>query len=245
MAESPSCKWYVPSLKDMVMGLCDLIWPARCKVCDRVLAMGDNPYVCQTCLNSLPRTGYETYHDNPVFQLMEGRVVLHSAFSAYFFRKGEKLRQIIHAFKYQGRDDVAVLMGERMGRLMLRCNWHADYDVIVPVPMHPRKQKRKGYNQTVKLAEGVANVTRLAVREDILLRVLEGSSQTKKNTVERWLDIQHLYVCENPESYRGLRILLLDDVLTTGGTLEVCVNALQAIPDVKVGIATLSIVDRY
>jgi len=237
-------KWYIPSLKDLGTALCDMIYPARCKVCDRVLAIGDNDYVCQMCLNSLPRTGYETYHDNPVFQRMEGRVVLHSAFSAYFYRRGERLRQIVLAFKYYNRDDLAVLMGQRMGTIMKKSNWHADYDVIVPVPLHPKKLKTRRYNQAQKIAEGIASVTGLTVRDDILSRVIEGDTQTKKTDVDRWLDIQHMYLCENPERFRGLRILLVDDVMTTGATIEVCVNALQKIPGVVVGMATLACVVR-
>lgn len=239
-----SSRWYIPSLRDLGTGLSDLIWPSRCKICDKVLSMGDNDFVCQLCLNELPRTWYEKYHKNPVFRRMEGRVSLISAFSAYFFRNGERIRKVIHAFKYHGRSDIAVLMGERMGRIMVASNWHLNYDVIVPVPMHYRKMRSKGYNQTVKLAEGIAKVTGLEVCADALLRVIEGESQTTKDRFHRWSDIQRFYVCNKPELVRGKRVLVVDDVLTTGATLEVCCEALLAVPGVKVGVATLAVVDR-
>ncbi len=232
-----------PILKGMLDGLSHLVYPARCQICGYMLFEGDNPYVCSRCINELPRTGFENYRGNLVEQKFWGKIKLHSAFSGYYFRRGERLRKIIHSFKYLGRKDVAELMGRKLGEMMLKSGFYKDYDFLIPVPLHKSKLKMRGYNQTTEIAMGISEVIGLEVREDVLYRVEKGVSQTKKRRDQRWLSIQNTYVCKNLERYSGARLLVVDDVLTTGSTLEVCCMALSQIPNVSLGVVTLGTVD--
>lgn len=203
--------------------------------------MSDNKYVCFDCLNNLPRTYYETHRDNPVEQKFYGRIKLHSAFSGYYFNDEGDVQQLIHAFKYHQRPDIAVLLGKRLGYMMKKNNFHLDYDFIIPVPLHPEKQKKRGYNQTEMIANGISEVTGLTVLTDVLARVKYGTSQTYKSSADRWLTIQGNYKCTHPERLIGARVLIVDDVLTTGATLEVCCKAMKDIPGIRLGIATVGV----
>jgi len=227
----------------IVAGLAHLVYPARCQICGYMLHDNDNEYVCSNCISELPRTKFEYERGNVVEQKFWGKIRLYSAFSGYYFRKGERLRKIIHSFKYLGRKDVAILMGNQLGKMMLKSGFHKDYDFLIPVPLHISKLRKRGYNQTTQIAQGISEVTGLDVREDVLFRVEKGISQTKKRREERWLSIQNTYVCHNAEKYAGAHLLIVDDVLTTGSTLEVCCNALSKIPNVRLGIVTLGTVD--
>ena len=216
-----------------------IAYPARCQICGYMLNEGDNEYVCSTCISELPRTGFEKYRGNAIEQKFWGKLKLQSAFSGFYFRQGERLRKIIHSFKYLGRKDVAIYMGRILGEMMQRSGFDNDYDYLIPVPLHPSKYRQRGYNQTTQLALGISDVTGLDVREDVLFRVEKGISQTKKHREQRWLSIQTTYECRNAERYVGARLLLVDDVLTTGSTIEVCCNALSQIPEVALGAVTL------
>lgn len=234
----------VPSWTDLLQGILHLVYPARCKICGSMLADEDNDYVCSYCLDSLPRTRFEYVKGNKSELRLGGKADIYSAFSGYYFRKGERLRLLVHAFKYYNRRDIAVLLGEKLGKMMLESGFNKDYDFLVPVPLHPKKYSIRGYNQACEIAKGISNITGLAVREDILYRVEVGSSQTKKKKHERWNSIQNTYVCEYPERNAGSRLLLVDDILTTGSTIEVCHRALRQIPYVRIGFVTVGIVDN-
>ena len=229
-----------PILQGVVSGLEHFVYPARCQICGYMLHEGDNEYVCSTCISELPRTGFEKYRGNAIEQKFWGKICLQSAFSGFYFRRGERLRKIIHSFKYLGRKDVAVYMGRILGKMMMRSGFNRDYDFLIPVPLHPSKMRKRGYNQTTQLAIGISEVTGLEVREDVLFRVEKGISQTKKRREQRWLSIQTTYECRNADRYVGARLLVVDDVLTTGSTIEVCCNALYHIPGVVLGVVTLA-----
>lgn len=203
--------------------------------------MQDNKYVCIDCLRKLPRTYYETCRDNPVEQKFYGRVELFSAFSGYYFEDDGDVQRLIHAFKYHNRPDVAVLMGTHLGRMMLKSKFHLDYDYVIPVPLHPEKLRKRGYNQTEMIARGISEITGLQVLTDVLVRVKYGISQTNKSSSDRWLTIQDNYECINQERLIGARVLIVDDVLTTGATLEVCCKAMKNIPGIRLGIVTVGV----
>lgn len=233
--------WHLPSLRDMWQGLCYQVWPARCRLCNKVLLTTDNDYVCVHCLNELPCTGFEKIRQNVVECRFYGRIKLHSAFSAYYFRKGEKLQKLIHAFKYNGRQDVAIALGRRIGHMMLLSNFHKDYDCLVPVPLHPSKLKSRGYNQSACVARGIAEITGLELREDILLRVVGGLSQTKKGVTDRWVGVKNSFDVNPLSTERGLRVIIVDDVLTTGATIEACCKAMYKLDDVRLGVVTVGV----
>lgn len=215
--------------------------PYTCFVCGNPLVDGELQ-ICRACIMKLPITTFERYSNNKAEMRFWGRVKMDSGFSAYFYRKEQVLQRVIHSFKYHNNKEMAVSMGREMGIMMAKNGTRfSDYDYLVPVPLHPKKMKFRGYNQALLLAQGISDVTDIKVNDKILRRSMYSTSQTKKHHFERWSGVENSFEVCNPEQWSGLKLLLVDDVLTTGATLESCGLALQSIPDVKIGFATLGI----
>ena len=222
-------------------GLRQLFFPNNCLICGRSLVTGED-CICLMCMAALPRTGFEKWRDNPTEKRFWGKVDVYSAFSAYYYRKGQPLSHMIHDFKYHNNRKIALYLGRQIGAMINKTQMSADYDCIVPVPLHSKKMLIRGYNQCTLLAQGASEVCGLPIDESILVRAKHSVSQTKKNQETRITSLKDTFVI-TPEAERrvGLRVLLLDDVLTTGATLESCCNALSIIPNVRIGIVTLGI----
>lgn len=231
--------------KRFVYQLCDslfnLIDPEVCTMCGCGLNETEK-VVCLGCRMELPSTRFERYANNAVEMKFWGRADIHSAFSAFYYRKNEKLQKMVHAFKYHGNREAARFLGREIGLRMKDRNFAEDYDYLVPVPLHPNKLRIRGYNQSMLIAEGIREVTGMEISNSLIERVSNQTSQTKKNKFERWDSASQSYCLANgAERHAGIRVLLVDDVLTTGATIEACCNALKGIPDVRIGFVTVGI----
>lgn len=227
-------------IKDLIEGLMYVSAPSVCFICGEELTKHEKS-ICRQCLGKLPRTFYERMHDNLCEQKFWGKVNIHSAFGAYYYRKDEQMQRVIHNIKYYGKRNMGIVMGEEMGRIMLSQKIEKEYDILVPVPMHPEKQRQRGYNQTEIIAQGISNATGLPIRTDILVKAKNTVSQTKKSRYERYESIHDAFELNTPsEQLIGLRFLIIDDVLTTGNTIEACAKLLTSIPYTRVGVATLA-----
>lgn len=221
-------------------GLGAIFLPRVCSVCGRHLLPTEN-CVCRLCLDELPATMFEGFRGNPVEDRMAGRVPLRSAFACYYFRHGEALRDLIHDFKYHANTALARELGREMGRRALSSGFLADYDVLVPVPLHAKKQKMRGYNQSLLIAQGLSQVSGLPVVSDALLRVIFASTQTRLSAEQRYVNVQNDFALGPGASQLvGKAVLLVDDVFTTGATSEACLGPLLTIEGISVGIATLA-----
>lgn len=227
------------SLRNFVNGIWALFMPNVCTVCGASLITGEE-CVCRKCIRKLPATGYQHYRANPVEKTFWGRVDIYSGFSGFFYRKEQALQRIVHEFKYNNNPKLAQIMGRELGRMISEKGMAKDYDFVVPVPLHPKKLAKRGYNQTLYLCKGISDVTGLPVDDTILLRAVYSESQTHKSRFDRWIGVtDNFAVSDYGMRLEGVRLLLVDDVLTTGATLEACCMALQAIPQVRIGIVTL------
>lgn len=195
------------------------------------------------CLADLPVTNFHNEYNNKVAQLFWGRVNITHATAYFPYKKGSKYQQIIHAIKYRGMKEFGFEIGKRFGFELKETSNFRTVDLLVPVPLHPRKQKIRGYNQSEWIARGIANILDLPVITNNLIRKVHTSTQTKKNRFERWQNVEEIFDIENPEFFTGKHILLIDDVVTTGATLEACAYNLLKIDDVNVSIATLAFAD--
>lgn len=225
-------------------GLEAIFLPNVCLVCGRQLLPSER-CVCRLCLDGLPATMFEDFNDNPLERRMMGRVELRSGFSCFYFRRGEALRELVHDFKYHSNKELAREMGREMGRRALRSGFLAGYDVLVPVPLHPRRLRQRGYNQSLLLAQGVSEVTGLKVLPDALTRTAFAGSQTKLGAIRRFINVKTDFAL-GPDAPMlvGKSVLLIDDVFTTGATTESCVRALLAVEGVSAGVATLGFVQH-
>ena len=218
--------------------LLNLVFPKLCVCCGGSLMEGEEN-ICLTCLYSLPRLAKQDYTDNRIMDLFLGRVKLEKAFSWCMFEKQTSVQNILHHIKYKDKDYLARQMGEIMAREMP--DFFADIDAIVPVPLHKKKQKIRGYNQSQEIAKGVQSVVGLPIFSELLIRTRFSETQTHKNKDQRWQNVQGLFTLEPNEGFEGKHLLLIDDVLTTGSTAIACLEELQKIPNVKLSFLSLAV----
>ena len=217
--------------------LLDLVFPRLCVCCGGVLMEGEES-ICLTCLYTLPRSLEKDYTNNKVMDVFLGRIKLQKAFSWCHFEKETKVQNILHHIKYKDKDNFARQIGEIMANEMQE--FFKDIDVIVPVPLHPKKEKIRGYNQSEEIAKGVQRVVGLPIFSQLLERTRFSDTQTHKNKEDRWKNTQGLFTLAPNDGFEGKHILLIDDVLTTGSTAIACLKCLEQIPDVKLSFLSLA-----
>ena len=175
-----------------------------------------------------------------ISQIFWGRIQIHSATSFLFFNKGGHVQRIMHALKYRGHKEVGLYMGKLFGETLKESSLFNVADMIVPVPLHPKKKYKRGFNQSEVIAKGLEMSLGIPFSINNLIRETHTSSQTKRARYNRWENVKGVFKVQNPEEFSGKHLILIDDVLTTGATLEACVHPLVEIPDTKVSVATLA-----
>lgn len=201
--------------------------------------MGNEKVLCTLCRYSLPVTDFHKSPGNPVEQLFWGRIKIEHATSLLFFEKESPYRNLVHQLKYSGRKEVGIWLGEYLGS-QLKESCFGNPDVLIPVPLHKVKLRRRGFNQCEVIARGISNVTNLPVVNNAIRRKVYTTSQTKKGRYNRWKNVEGVFECTKPELLKGKHVLLIDDVVTTGSTLEAAAFPLTKIPGVKISVATLA-----
>ncbi len=195
--------------------------------------------LCRRCRSRLPRTGFEQSLTNPVMQTFWGRVPLEFAASLFYYRKGELLQALIHQLKYKRCQENGVFLGALAGQILKSPSRYSSIDAIVPVPLHPRKEKLRGYNQCSLLAEGISSVTGWPRLDHSVERLKHTPSQTRRGRFERWQNVEGIFGVVSPFELEGKHVLVVDDVVTTGSTLEACCHALLQVPGVRVSVLTI------
>lgn len=220
--------------------LLNLFYPRLCLLCKNALIENEEQ-LCLHCLCDFPRTNYHRREDNPLLALFAGFSSLQDITAFMFYEKGGTVQQLIHAFKYQENEKLAKILG-RIAALELKSDGlFRDVEVFVPVPLHKRKERKRGYNQSEWIARGFASVYHCPVDCKTLRRSVDTETQTHKSAYERHVNMEHVFELRNPESLEGKHVLLIDDVLTTGSTLLACVNKLIQIPRIRIGIFALTV----
>jgi ComF family protein len=188
----------------------------------------------------IPRTNYHTIRENPVEQLFWGRCIIESAAAFSYYNKGSRIRNLIHNLKYKGIKEVGFELGRIYGLSLKSTGFTGSVDMIVPVPLHPAKKRSRGFNQSEIIAEGISAATGILINSSAVIRTVSSSTQTKRSRYERWVNVEGIFSISDPESIRGRHILLIDDVITTGATMESCINELLKIEGVKVSVAAIA-----
>jgi ComF family protein len=178
--------------------------------------------MCSNCLSQLPRTAYHRWMDNPVKGRLAGRLPLRFAFAFLKFRKGGIVQNLLHELKYNNRPEIGTRIGNLYGNELLESGFGGSFDLIVPVPLHQARLRKRGYNQSAKFAEGLSESLNVPWQESISLRLKSTSTQTKKGRASRWKNVNTAFSSISADQVKGKRILLVDDVITTGATLEAC-----------------------
>lgn len=217
-----------------------LIFPELCQACAKSLYRNEE-IICADCLYNLPFTNFHLRQDNAVAQSFWGRVPIETASALLYFSKGSRVQNLLHQLKYKNRPEVGVYLGRLAAKSLLQNSVFATADMIMPVPLHQQKQLKRGYNQSLCIAEGLSQKTRIPVENQNLIKTTSTESQTKKSRISRYENMKEVFWVRNPEKLTGKRILLVDDIITTGATLEACCNVLLQVPGVKISIATIAV----
>ena len=217
----------------------NLFYPPNCLLCQRPLVRTEQA-LCAHCLPLLPRTNFHLQQDNPADQLFFGRIPVHKAAAFCFFEKGNHFRSLIHAFKYHHQRNVAYELGRLYAQEIAPSKWHDGIDLLIPVPLYWYKKWKRGYNQSEWIARGIASVWNIPVATENLHKKRNNKTQTRKSLYDRYLNATSTYALKQDTGLIGKHILLVDDVLTSGATLEACASPLLTIPDIKISILTLA-----
>lgn len=218
--------------------LLHLAFPHVCEGCGTD-TLDKNHYLCVHCLDALPRTAYPAHEDNPVEQLFWGRLPIEQAAAQYYFTKESVMQHLVHQFKYYGHRELGRYLGRLMAYDLQASRRFAGIDALVPLPLHPLRERKRGFNQATVLCEGLAEVLHLPLHKEAVVRSEFTETQTRKSRVERWQNMQGRFEVADAPALAGKHVLLVDDVVTTGATLEACGRALLQVPGLRLSLATL------
>ena len=226
------------SRNDLISEFSSLFFPKVCAVCGEELLTSEQA-ICLRCLYKLPRTDNYRVKDHAAEKLMAGRIPFERIATFCVYTKGGVLPPLIHQLKYHQRQEIGLLLGRLFGEDLLGSDFLAPIELIVPVPLHPRKEKQRGYNQAQLIAEGLSQATALPLSVGTLNSKVYNPTQTLRTRTQRWENVRDIFRVIRPEAFQNKHLLLVDDVITTGSTLEACGVALTRCREVKFSIATL------
>jgi ComF family protein len=215
--------------------LLSLLFPSFCSGCSNHLNRGESG-ICSSCLYRLPYTDHYLHKENRVARHFWGKVPFHAAMALLRYKKGSRVQRIIYHLKYNGRSEVGIKLGMMMAERLLMSEFYRDVEVIIPVPLHKSKERKRGYNQSRFIAEGLSAILNIPVNDTALIRNVATESQTLKGRYTRHENMQHAFYVVKPGELSGKHILIVDDVVTTGATITACAIELQ-----QCGVRKLSI----
>lgn len=220
-------------------GLFGLLFPNLCVGCDRLLNQAEK-LTCTHCQYHLPVTNFHLDDENPAAKQLWGRVKLQHVFSYLYYTKDSTVQRMLYHLKYFSNPKIGYEIGRQYGAILAETDHLLNVDLIVPVPLHPRKLKERGYNQSEYFAKGLSEAMNIRFLSDALVRDTSTVSQTKKNRYERYQNMESIFQLKGTDILKAKHVLLVDDVLTTGATIEACANALLEVPYLQISVATIA-----
>ncbi len=227
-------------LYDLWDDVISLLFPRLCYACGNHL-MRNEKLICTECLILIPRTNYHNEPGNPVEQLFWGRCRIEKAATFSFYNRESRIRSLIHNLKYKGIKEVGYELGKIYGVALKESDFTTDIDIIISVPLHPAKERIRGFNQSEIISQGISDSTGIPFDRNTLLRKNLSSTQTKKSRYERWTNVEGIFCVTDKTGIRDKHILLVDDVITTGSTVESCVTELLKTEGVRVSVVALAV----
>lgn len=225
--------------RDYFLDFIGLFFPRICASCNKNL-MRNERFLCTQCLCELPKTYFHTDAENEVAKNFWGRVPIENATAHFYFQKGGHVQKLLHKLKYKGQKEIGIELGKIIGFDLAETSFSL-VDLVVPVPLHKSKLHKRGYNQSECIAKGISEILKIPLDTKSLVRSVANPTQTKKHRYERWTNVDGIFTITDIQNITNKHILLIDDVITTGSTLEACIEALRIAPNVKVSIAVVAI----
>ncbi len=225
-------------LRELAKDVFELFYPNNCGLCKKAITKGEE-HICTSCLLSLAETNFHTVKDNAVEKILRGRFNFHRATSLYYFNKEGGMQEAMHSIKYLNN----IYLAEHFGKLMSKKlkDWLQDVDHIIPIPLAEKKESQRGYNQAFHMAKGLSDASGIVLNNTMVARIKDTATQTKMNRVQRIENMQAAFQWNTIDKLKGKHLLLLDDVITTGATVESCVLALPNNIDIKISILSLAV----
>jgi ComF family protein len=227
---------YFPKLSSWIDPVFWLYFPKNCPACGRPLRLfGAN--ICGRCSQNLPETHFFEAPNNPIEKIFYGRLPISAGAAAWYFHKNSALQALLFQLKYKSNKEVGLFIGKQMGALLAASERFSSIDALVPVPLHPQALSKRGFNQAALICEGIGQVWHKPVLTGAIARTKHTSTQTKQTRAERWDNMENAFTIKDPISINGKHLLIIDDVITTGATIEACGKTLLTIKDVRVSVA--------
>ncbi len=226
-------------LKRYYESLIHLLYPHCCNGCGSDLLEKDQ-LICISCKASLPRTSFASFENNPIEKIFYGRLHVRAAHSEFYFMKQEIVQRLLHQLKYKGNQEIGEYLGHLTGESLLKSKRFNDLDLIIPLPLHPKKEFQRGYNQASCISRGIATVMNVPLHEKNVVRKFASQTQTRKSRTERWNNVSEIFHVEEPEVLYGKNILLVDDVITTGASIEACGSKILGVQGTSVSVSSLA-----
>jgi len=228
------------NIKHLFANLISLIYPQLCVICREPLIEGES-YFCFACSMKLPKTHYHLIPENKAIERFAGKVSLLKASSYLYYNKEGVAQKLIAEIKYKGNRNFGEWMGVYIAKDMASSDFFHGIDYLLPVPLHKSKEKKRGFNQAEKIARGIACVTKIPLETSNVFREKLNTTQTRKGVFERWKNTLNIFKIKNPDLFKNKHILLIDDVLTTGSTIEALAQSIMKLQNIKISVLTLAI----
>jgi ComF family protein len=223
----------------IIRAFSQLFFPEICYSCGSDLVSSDQ-LLCLRCLHQLPYTRFELMAANPVEKIFWGRIHIEHAASLFYFTKGSVMERLLYQLKYRSRQEVGQYCGRLIGNALTKSKYFKDFDMIIPLPLFRKKELQRGFNQARLICEGMNEILKIPVCDKVIERIEATETQTHKNRIQRWQNMQDRFELKNPALAENKHLLLVDDVITTGATLESCGLELLKASNSKLSILTLA-----
>ncbi|GGG38820.1 ComF family protein [Bizionia arctica] len=224
----------------MFQSVLDLFFPKVCYACQFQLSDNEE-YICTDCRHNLPITNYHLDNDDFVLKTFYGRAKIEHATALLRFEKKGITQTLIHNLKYKGYEDIGMFLGTWLGEELKEIEAYQTIDAVIPVPLHKKKLRKRGYNQVAKFGQEIAKQLNTNYYDDVLIKVTNTASQVNKSRFSRWINNDELFTIQNKEKISNKHILLVDDIITSGATMEACISVLNQAPNVKISIVAMAI----
>lgn len=217
-----------------------LIFPRLCQCCGEHLVRNEE-IICTSCIIDIPTTGFHKLRDNEMEKSLWGRCYVEKAAAWSYYTNGGRIQTLVHRLKYNGITSIGTFLGKMYGNILNESGFLSEIDLIIPVPLHKKRERRRGFNQSAVIGEALSLVSGIPISKKILRRRYGSGSQTRKSRSERWENVDGIFVADG-ELLSGIsHILIVDDVVTTGSTIEACVNSIKEVAEVKVSVVSLAV----
>lgn len=227
-------------LKQTITDALSLFFPQSCEVCGDVLVYGEK-VICLSCLSEIPRTNFHLHSGNTLEKVFWGRTRLERVSAYFHYTKGSAYQKLLHRLKYEGRKEIGYEIGRLYGAELKSTGVFSDVDYLIPIPLHPKKEKKRGYNQSLQIANGLAESLGIPVRPDLIRRTHFTDTQTNKSRIERWENVSEIFSVQDSNALTDKHLVLVDDVITTGATIEACSEVINAAARCKISAISMAV----